>query len=119
MLKKRIKSFIFALQGIQFLFQSQVHAKVHLFFSIAVITSGLYFQVTLTEWLFLLLCIGSVWSLEAINTAIEQIVDWVSPEYHEKAKNAKDLAAAAVLIAAITSSIIGFSIFIPYLVKKL
>jgi diacylglycerol kinase len=119
MLKKRMKSLVYALQGIQFLFLSQFHAKIHLFFSIAVITAGWYFQVSLTEWLFLLLCIGSVWSLEALNTAIEQIVDFVSPEYHEKAKNAKDLAAGAVLIAAIISSIIGFSIFIPHLIKLL
>lgn len=114
MFKRRIQSFIYAFQGIQFLLKSQVHAKIHLVFTIAVISSSIYFQVTLLEWMILLLCIATVWGLEAVNTAIEQVVDLVSPNYHEKAKRAKDVAAAAVLIAAFFSSIIGLIIFIPY-----
>lgn len=114
MFKKRIQSFIYAFQGVQFLLKSQVHAKIHLFFTIAVFSVSIYFQVTLLEWMILLFCIAMVWSLEAMNTAVEQVVDLVSPNYHEKAKQAKDVAAAAVLIAAFFSVIIGLIIFIPY-----
>ncbi len=116
MFKKRFQSFYYAFQGLLFLFHSQFHAKIHFIFTIAVIFVGFYFSITKTEWLILLICIASVWSLEAVNTAIEQVVDLVTPNYHEKAKNAKDVAAAAVLIAAIFSAIIGFLIFVPYLV---
>ncbi len=116
MFKKRIQSFIFAFQGLKFLFKTQFHAKIHFVFTLAVIIAGLYFSITKTEWLILLICIASIWSLEAVNTAIEQIVDLVSPNYHEKAKNAKDVAAAAVLIAAIFSAIIGLMILFPYVI---
>ncbi len=118
MIKKRLKSFYFAFQGLKFLLFSQFHAKIHFFFTIIVALCGLYFRISQTEWFILLFCIGWVWCLEAVNTAIEQILNFVSPEYHENTKNAKDLGAAAVLIAAIFSAIIGTWIFIPYLLSS-
>lgn len=114
MFRKRIKSFYYAFQGIQFLFHSQFHSKIHLFFTFAVIFNGLFFKVTKVEWLILFLCVGMVWSLEALNTAVEKIVDLITLESHPKAKHAKDVAAGAVLITSIISAIIGFWIFIPY-----
>ncbi len=117
MFKNRLRSFYYAFQGLWFLFLSQTHAKIHFAFTIIVVMLGYYLGVTKTEWIILLFCIGIIWSLEAMNTAVEQIVDLVSPNYHEKAKNAKDVAASAVLIAAMICAFIGMLIFIPYLIK--
>jgi diacylglycerol kinase len=114
MIKNRIRSFTYAFRGLQFLIKTQWNAKIHLIFAILAIVCGVLFQITSLEWAIIFLCIGSVLSLEAVNTAIEQIVDLVSPEYHELAKNAKDVAAGAVLIAAMIAILVGTLIFIPY-----
>jgi undecaprenol kinase len=76
-----------------------------------------YFSITKTEWLFILVAIGGMFALELVNTAIERLVDLVTAEYHPLAKQAKDLAAGAVLVYAILSVGIGMVIFLPYLLK--
>lgn len=119
MLQKRIQSFKVAFRGLYDLWQSQLHAKIHLVFSIWVICAGFYFHISKTEWLLCLLCMGWVWSMEAINTAIEKAIDLVCPDYHELARMAKDVAAGAVLISAITSAIIGLLVFFPYIISSL
>jgi diacylglycerol kinase len=82
---------------------------------------GWYLEITKTEWILSLFCIALVLSLEAINSAIEYLVDLASPDFHPLAKKSKDIAAAAVLIAAIFALIIGLLIFLPYLneIRKL
>lgn len=89
--------------------------KIHLFFTILVVLLGFFLEVSIVEWLFLLLLIGGVVSLELINSSIENLVDLVTEEYHPLAKKAKDMAAAAVFIYSIVSIIIGLIIFIPRL----
>lgn len=89
--------------------------KIHLFFTILVVLLGFFLEVSKVEWLFLLLLIGGVISLELINSSIENLVDLVTAEYHPLAKKAKDMAAAAVFIYSIVSIIIGLIIFIPRL----
>lgn len=81
--------------------------------SVLVITCGWYFKIEKVDWEILLLCIGMVLSAEAFNTSIEWLMDHVSPEYHERAGQVKDIAAGAVLIVAIISAIVGLMIFIP------
>ena len=112
-LKKLIKSFGYALHGLRLVLQSGQNIKIHLVAAVAAITGGALLKIAASEWLVLLLCIGLVIALEIINTCIEQLCDFISPQYHDKIKIIKDLAAAAVLVAAITSAIIGFIIFIP------
>jgi diacylglycerol kinase (ATP) len=75
----------------------------------------LYYHITTTEWCIVLLCFGLVLSAEAFNTAIERLVNLVSPDFHPIAGDVKDVAAGAVLICAIASAIIGCIIFIPYI----
>ncbi len=87
--------------------------KIHLLFTMVVILLGLLLQVSRVEWVFLLVLIGGVISLELINSSIENLVDLVTEEYHPLAKKAKDMAAAAVFIFSIVSVIIGLIIFIP------
>ena len=78
-----------------------------------VIIFGFWFNISITEWCICIALFGLVISLELVNTAIETVVDIAMPEKNEKAKKAKDISAAAVLISALASAIIGVIIFIP------
>lgn len=88
--------------------------KFHIGSTIFALFLGFFFHITATEWSLILLCIGVVLAAETFNTAIEKIVDFISPEYHIKAGQIKDLAAAAVLLISIVVAIIGVIIFLPY-----
>lgn len=110
-LQNRINSFKYAFKGIADLFKTQIHARIHAFFTVLVIGGGIFFNISKTEWLICILSIAIVLAAEAINTALEYVVDLVSPEYNELAGKAKDVAAGAVLILAIAATIIGFMIF--------
>ena len=112
---RRLASFGYAIHGLRILFQTQFHAWVHLAATGVVIVAGLICSVTNTEWALLALATGLVWTAEAINTAIEFVVDLASPEHHELAGRAKDVAAAAVLLAAVTSVCIAAAVFVPRL----
>lgn len=117
MIKKMIKSFGFAFQGILYTIKTQGNFRFHLLASIIVVSCGFYFKIKTIDWLFLLLCIGLVLFAELLNTAIESTIDLCSPEIHPLAKVAKDTAAAAVLVLAIMSAIIGLIIFSPYVLQ--
>lgn len=109
------KSFLFAYKGIKE-GTKQRNLKIHFLFAILSILLGFYFSISITEWLIICLCIGFVISLELINTAIEYLVNWINPEHHPMAGKVKDLGAAAVLIAAMTTIIIGIVIFGKYII---
>lgn len=112
-MKKRIRSFGYAGKGIRMVFGSEANMKIHIAISIFVILMGFLFHISASEWIMCLLCMGLVMSMEMMNTAIETIVDFVSPEFHSMAGKAKDIAAGAVLICAITSVVVGLLIFLP------
>lgn len=112
-LRKRAKSFVFAFKGIRELVCREHNAWIHCFAAVAVIVSGFVFGVSCTEWCLIVICIASVFAAEAFNSALERIVDLVSPEYNKLAGKAKDLSAGAVLITAAGSAVVGFIIFIP------
>ena len=114
-IRRRLASFIYAGRGVLVLFRTQIHAWVHLLATSVVVAAGLCFQVTSTDWALLSLAIGLVWTTEAINTAIEFAVDLASPDHHELAGKAKDVAAAAVLLAAITAICVAVAVFLPHL----
>lgn len=82
--------------------------------AMAVIIAGIVLGITRTEWIMVVMCIGTVIAAELFNTAIEKLVDLVSPERHPVAGQVKDIAAGAVLICAVAAAIIGLIIFIPY-----
>ena len=106
-----LKSFIVAFHGIWVLMRNERNFRFHLLASVAVITACFFFNIEKNEWLVILLLIGLVLSVEALNTAIEYICDMISPENHPKIKIIKDVSAAAVLITAIIAIIIGCIIF--------
>lgn len=112
-LKRFVKGFAYAFAGISYAFRSQVNMRFHVFTAIAVIVSSVVFRINALEWCIVLFCISSVFAAELINTSIEVHVDVTTPERNEKAGHVKDLAAAAVLVVCIVSTIIGLIIFIP------
>jgi undecaprenol kinase len=106
-------TFKFAFQGIRIAFIQEKNIRFHLVFSLFVIIFSSLLSLNKTEWIFILFAIGGMISLEMINSAIERVVDLVTEQYHPLAKQAKDIAAGAVLIYAILSVLIGLIIFIP------
>ena len=109
----RLKSFQFA--GFAFMMRTQHNAWLHLVATLLVIGAGFALQVSAGDWRWLITAIALVWVAETINTAFEHLCDVVSPEFHPSVKRAKDIAAAAVLVCAIASTIIGALTFAPYL----
>lgn len=112
-MKKRIISFSYALKGLKSVFLSEPNMKIHVGIAVLVVLMGLYFRISVYEWMACVLCIGLVFSSEMFNTAIETVVDLISPNVHPLAGKTKDIAAGAVLITAICSVIIGILIFLP------
>ncbi|MFL6559282.1 MAG: diacylglycerol kinase family protein [Bacillus sp. (in: firmicutes)] len=110
-------SFSYAIAGIFIAFKSEKNMQFHLSCSIIVLLASYYFSITKIEWIFILFAIGGMFALEIVNTAVERVVDLVTAEFHPLAKQAKDLAAGAVLIYAVVSVITGAVIFLPYLLK--
>ena len=111
----RILSFKYAINGVWITLKSQKNAWIHLLITVMVGVAGFYFGITSREWCWIVLAISSVWTAEALNTAFEFLSDVASPEFHPLAEKGKDVSAGAVLISAIGAAIIGFIIFIPYL----
>jgi len=111
----RIKSIAYALAGIATMLRTQHNAWVHLVATVAAVLLAFWFGISAMEWLALILAIVVVWSAEALNTAFELLCDVASPEFHPLVKQAKDVAAAAVLIAAVGAAAVGLLIFGPRL----
>ena len=109
-----LKSFVYALQGGVFLVRTQPNARVHLLATVLVCAAGIYFGLSRPEWLWISVAIVLVWSAEAFDTALEQLADALHPEQHAGVGRAKDLGAAAVLIAALGAAVIGLLVFMPY-----
>ncbi len=106
-------SFTFAFNGIKYLVKTQHNFWIHIVAAIGVIIAGFYFNISTIEWVMICLTIGGVLTAEALNSAIELIVDKISPEFNKTAGLIKDVAAGAVLIFALAAAIIGALIFIP------
>lgn len=111
-IRKFFRSFGYAFRGIITSFEEQ-NMKFHGFAACIVVLCGFLTGLKIEEWLILILTISLVFGAEMINTAIESVVDLTSPDVHPLAKRAKDVAAGAVLVFAITSVIIGLIIFLP------
>jgi undecaprenol kinase/diacylglycerol kinase (ATP) len=110
---KFIKGFGYAFSGVAYAFKTQLNFKFHVAALLLTVLAGWYFKLSVNEWLWIVVASAIVLITELINTAIEVLVDLVSPDYNPKAKIIKDVAAASVLMAAIGSAIIGLIIFIP------
>ena len=115
-LRQRIRSFFYAGRGIRFMIESQHNAWIHALSTGLIIIAGIYFGITKLEWGLIILAIIAVWTAEALNTAFEFLADVSKPDFHPLVMKAKDIAAAAVLIAAAGALAIGLIILIPYVI---
>ena len=107
--------FKYALDGLKTLLIKDQKFSLHIYASIIVF--GFLLHINRSEWIFILLAISLVLAFEAINTAVEYVVDLVTTEYHDYAKYAKDIAAFSVMIVSILALIIGLIVFIPHLIN--
>ena len=112
-----VKSFYFALRGIWEGVKTERNIRIHSMMTVVVILLGTYVSLNWIEWLFVLIAVTGTVALELVNSALERVVDLVTEEYHPLARQAKDMAAAAVLLYAIFSVIVGIVIFLPKLIS--
>lgn len=108
---RRAQSLAHAGRGLLLFLKTTPNAWIHIIALIIVVFLGIYFEISGTEWMMLVFAAGLVFVAEAINTAIEIDINLTSPTYHPYARDTKDVAAGAVLIAAITAAVIGVCIF--------
>lgn len=113
---KFLRSVRSAFKGILVALKEERNMKIHACFVILVSLAGFLLKISLAEWLWCLLCFALVISMEMMNTAVENFVDFVEPKYNEMAGKVKDIAAGAVLINVLFSIIIGNIIFLPKII---
>ena len=111
----RIKAFKYAFKGFYLLVTEEHSIITQLIIAVLVCVFGFVMNISATEWLFQILAIGLVLSVEALNTAIERLSDFVHPEHHKKIGIIKDIGAGAAFFAALTAVIIGLVIYLPKL----
>lgn len=115
-IRKRLKSFTYAWKGIRNFICREHNAWIHLTITLLVVIAGFVFSIQNSEWIAIIICIGVVLAAEAFNTAIERLVNLVSPAWNPIAGEVKDIAAGAVLICAAAAAVVGLIIFIPYII---
>jgi diacylglycerol kinase len=114
-LKSRLQSFRFALNGLRSLLKYEHNSRIHSIAAIAVIILGILMKIDTTEWSLLIIVIGMVFITELLNSSLESFADSIKPEWNDKIGKAKDYSAAAVLVAAVISLVVGAIIFVPKL----
>lgn len=117
--RSRMSAFRSAFAGWWYVIRTQHNAWIHALATLLVLVTGIWLQIDALEWAMIFLAVGMVWLAEFLNTALEAVVDLASPELHPLARVGKDVGAAAVLIAAITSILIGLFIFGPAILAKI
>jgi len=116
---KRGRSFKYAFRGLGYVVRNEANFIIHIFAAVVVILLGLVCDLKNTEWLIIVLTIALVMTTEIVNSAIEQLIDFVHPEINKKAGRIKDISAGAVLLSAIAAVFIGLLIFVPKLIELL
>lgn len=113
----RIKSFKYAFAGLKTLFLEEHNARIHLVAAVIAIVLGFVLRISGNEWISLVVVMGIVFICELINTSLEAMADFASPEKHPQIKKVKDLAAASVLISAVVALLVGIIIFYPKIIE--
>jgi len=117
-LKKRLKSFSHAFNGLKIALCEEHNMRIHLAATLCVLALSVFFNISSYEWIALIFAIGFVFVMELINSAIENMADFISLERHSSIKKIKDLSAAAVLISAVVAFLIGLIIFLPKILAQ-
>lgn len=116
---KVTSSFGYAFTGIATCWKKGTNIRIQACAGVLAVVLGLAFGISVPEWCAIIICIGAVIAGETFNTALEDLVDLASPDYHPLAKSAKDMAAGAVLIMAIASAVVGVVVFLPRILNLL
>lgn len=116
-LGRRVKGGGYAIKGAWLLLKTEASIQVQTVIGLIMTIAGFYFEITATEWILQILAIGLVVGLEALNTAIEEIADFVHPDMHTKIGRIKDFAAGGVFFAAVAAIMVGGIIYWPYLME--
>ena len=116
-LRERFRSFVYAGRGLKLLFLEH-NTWIHLVATLCVAIVGWWVSLSPIEWAIAISLVGGVWITEALNTAIERLCDHVTPDMHPAIGRIKDIAAAAVLLSAITAVLAGLCIFVPAIIDK-
>jgi len=114
-----LASFRYAFAGLGYLVRTQPNTRIHLAMAVTVVALGLWLGLPARDWAVLALTVGLVLTAEAFNTALETLVDLVSPEPHPLARTAKDVSAAAVTLAAVAAVVVGLLVLGPALWEQL
>lgn len=109
------RAFKCAWDGLSYATQTQRNMKIHFFVALVALVLGFVLGIDASSWAVIIVCIAVVLAAEAFNTALESVVDLVSPQYHDLARRAKDCAAAGVLIVACAAVAVAFVVFFPRL----
>jgi diacylglycerol kinase (ATP) len=118
-MKGRVISFRYAFAGVGYVLRTQPNARIHTAITLLVLALGLWLGLGRLEWAVLWIAIGLVWASELMNTALEAVIDLVSPQFHPLAKIGKDAAAAGVLLAAAAAVVVGLLVLGPPLWARL
>ena len=113
----RIRSLRHAIRGLLLMVRCQHNAWIHAAATVLVLAFAFLFRISAPDWCWIILAISIVWTAEALNTAFEFLADAASPAFHPLVRDAKDVAAGAVLLTAIAAAVIGAIVFWPYLQK--
>ena len=114
-LRRRVASFGHAFRGVGAALRSELHLRFHALATVAVVGLGFHYGIARLEWALVALAVAGVWAAELVNTAVEALTDLASPNYHALAGRAKDVAAGAVLLAALGALAVGALVFGPRL----
>ncbi len=114
----RVKSFRYAFKGAFLLITTEHSVITQSLLAVILIISGFLFHITKTEWLFQVLVIGLVLSIEGLNTAVEKLCDFIHSDYHKHIGFIKDIAAGAVTFSALTAVVVVLIIYSPYIYEK-
>lgn len=113
------KSFLFAISGLKSALKKEPNFRIHIISALLALSAAYFLNLNLLEWLILAITIFLVIIFELLNTVLESLVNLISPELNPEAKMAKDVSAAAVLVSAIFSVIIGVILFLPKIISLL
>jgi diacylglycerol kinase (ATP) len=113
----RVRSFRHAIAGLLEMIRCQHNAWIHAAATVEVLAAAFALHVSAGDWCWIVLAISMVWTAEALNTAFEFLADAAAPQFHEGIRDAKDIAASAVLVTAVAAAVIGALIFWPYVAK--
>jgi len=116
-IQQRLQSFKYAFHGFYTLIKEEPNARIHLLAAVCAIVLGIVLKISPIEWIAIGIGIGLVFMLEFINSALERISDYISPEKNDEIKKIKDLAAGGVLVAAMVALFIGIILFVPKIVS--